>query len=1120
MKKIILLVIVCMILLIGTVSAAFPYFNIKTYNETTKTATIKNWFGFGTEVATIKLTYNTDYCLINCEATMLIDLNTETKGSTLFERVRFFDTNNKLKEIKSYEIWVKGGRTEVSQTPIYEEACSINENLTESCEWKVKSYKNETVEVDRWELFNGDEDYFGELQIKIKGKKSKDENIEWIPTYLDNDIDEWDWWDANWEKKKQINISENSNTDMSNYTVRMTVAYDSDMQSDFGDLRFVNGSENTELGYYIINKTNSNHAVIDVFIDEGLKANTNTTTYMYYDTSGTTLTTSEGEEAYNFYDNFSIDSRTTKWTMFGGDSEINNSMLRLNLTGGDKHIYTQFSMNVSDGWVVRFEKFINIWSVTAGEVMEWGIGITPRGDDNLPHMDYYRDGTPIRTLYYGNSSDEESMTHKFNETANEWVVQELLYTPTNYTWFENSVTNWTNGTLVNSNFFGAGFKNELMFRRAGASPARTEELYIANVSMRRFTRPEPTVIFGVEEINPLLTLVVTLDDPSNNTASTNISTNFSSSNTVSAGYTNNATLFMWNSNHTLYKINSTNLAGVNYSNLSLTEMPLGKYFWNTFYCVINATGQLCNMSIANYTFSMNVSFDTSYFAATTFEGQSKDFEINISSPYTPVQAQLNYNGTNTNATITAISGTGNQFRINKTLVISELAGEGSKQRQFYFHFNVTNTFFNSSFTNQTVSGINFTLCDGTINTVYINFTFFNETTAQESVNALFSSEFTYWTTNQSANNTYSYTNTTKEPSQAFCFSPPDTTVNVEIDSQFSNSESQQRNYAATVILTNTTTNQVLWLLPTSKGLFSPFQTVTAIGDPISLVEGVISRTIGGTLYTIVSDFTDSSGFVNYFLNPDFSYSATFSRAGFNDNTFIFVPTTDRRLVTMGTGAEAIGNGTVIARNTTYTVFPLNRSLNNNTDYTFALHVNSTQAINFISMNITNKTGGQLSYQTAGSAGAISDVINTVNMSRIIGYYVIKTSSETLSFTNIWTVGIEFVGEYSIYRQFTLFLDYEFKDFTRLLIVLIIITGVMIFITNKEIIDTSESKVAIIVLMIWAFSIVGWLNTGLSSYSATGDVNELAKLGNQYGIAILSTCVAMFFILRRLFIRRI
>ncbi|KKK88810.1 hypothetical protein LCGC14_2739390, partial [marine sediment metagenome] len=74
---------------------------------------------------------------------------------------------------------------------------------------------------------------------------------------------------------------------------------------------------------------------------------------------------------------------------------------------------------------------------------------------------------------------------------------------------------------------------------------------------------------------------------------------------------------------------------------------------------------------------------------------------------------------------------------------------------------------------------------------------------------------------------------------------------------------------------------------------------------------------------------------------------------------------------------------------------------------------------------------------------------------------------------------------------------------------------LIFMASNETFDTSESKIAVSLLLIWAFSIVGWLNTGIP-ISDSGGLVVLSQFSNQYGIAIISTGAGIFFIGRRIF----
>ncbi|KKK87831.1 hypothetical protein LCGC14_2749280, partial [marine sediment metagenome] len=75
----------------------------------------------------------------------------------------------------------------------------------------------------------------------------------------------------------------------------------------------------------------------------------------------------------------------------------------------------------------------------------------------------------------------------------------------------------------------------------------------------------------------------------------------------------------------------------------------------------------------------------------------------------------------------------------------------------------------------------------------------------------------------------------------------------------------------------------------------------------------------------------------------------------------------------------------------------------------------------------------------------------------------------------------------------------------------------IFMTSGEVIDTSESKIIVSLLLIWVFSIVGWLDTNIVVSSASNQLNTLGQLSNQYGIAMLTTAAGLYFILKRIFI---
>ncbi len=91
------------------------------------------------------------------------------------------------------------------------------------------------------------------------------------------------WWDSDWDKCKDMNITGGSST-LTDFPFYVNVTYDSDMQADFDDIRFVNGTcqdSGSEMDYEIDYKVNSNYA--EVWIKTPTLT-TGTNQYsMYYD---------------------------------------------------------------------------------------------------------------------------------------------------------------------------------------------------------------------------------------------------------------------------------------------------------------------------------------------------------------------------------------------------------------------------------------------------------------------------------------------------------------------------------------------------------------------------------------------------------------------------------------------------------------------------------------------------------------------------------------------------------------------------------------------------------------------------------------------------------------------
>ncbi|KKN59064.1 hypothetical protein LCGC14_0546190 [marine sediment metagenome] len=648
--------------------------------------------------------------------------------------------------------------------------------------------------------------------------------------------------------------------------------------------------------------------------------------------------------------------------------------------------------------------------------------------------------------------------------------------------------------------------------RFGASGGEIAGTFIVWERGGSFPIPaDPANLYNVESITVSVSIApdITLNVPIDNANFTTQSITFNGS-VVDPGGISNVSLILDG------VFNTTNSSGINNTDYIFTlNISNGIHNWTFEAC--DTSNNCGNATIRTFTIGDFI-LNSFTFNASSFETANEEFTINITTNgTTPSSASLIYDGTiNTGATITGLGG--NDFNITRAITIP--VNNGTKS--FFFNFTLDGSNQTTINGSQLINATNFTLCTAApLNIPYLNISFRNETLAQEDITATIASTFVYSLgTITNVNKTLSFSNATENLNYTFCLDPGDRELNIDLVMSYNNDISQQRSFLLTTVLSNVTLNQVLFLLPTSLGLFSPFKTVTINGDTVIDVKAVITRLIGVTTVTITSGFTDGSGFISFFLDPDETYTATFTKVPFAENVFGFNPTADLRTVVLGTGAEAIANGTIITRGTSYVISPLNSTLPNNTIIPFTFNVTSNlTTITFISMNITNSSNVELLFVSNAGVGNLTGTLDTGNNTRLFGKFLIQTAEETISVTRTWIIFTTFAGDYSIFTQFTLAKDNELiTEFIRLLIVLSFMAGVLIFMNVGKVIETSESNIAVLLLMTWAFSIVGWLDTGLAVSTTDSGINSLGEFSNQFGIAILLTLPGLFFIFRRLFIR--
>jgi len=269
----------------------------------------------------ITLEKNTDQCLINCESSGTTILYIDGK---LFSDMKFENKKEKSVEL-DYTIYYLGEVIEKYTVGDYNEECSIAKNNTEVCEQiKIGEHEEEQIFI-RWIEYKGEILEAGNYEWKIKGKKDKNEAIDWIGSSMGIELSDWAWWDGDWSYRKEIDIEGGAGI-LTNFPILINITYDANMQSDFDDIRFVDGTcdgvQDTEIPYEIDTKTNSNYAMAWVLIPS-LSTGTDNVC-MYYGNAGA----SNGQDRESVWIDYSMVYHFNN----EGATLMDSSSTRLNLT--------------------------------------------------------------------------------------------------------------------------------------------------------------------------------------------------------------------------------------------------------------------------------------------------------------------------------------------------------------------------------------------------------------------------------------------------------------------------------------------------------------------------------------------------------------------------------------------------------------------------------------------------------------------------------------------------------------------------------------------------------------------------------------------------------------------
>lgn len=257
-----------------------------------------------------------------------------------------------------------------------------------------------------------------------------------------------------------------------------------------------------------------------------------------------------------------------------------------------------------------------------------------------------------------------------------------------------------------------------------------------------------------------------------------------------------------------------------------------------------------------------------------------------------------YNGDN------SINKTKNLAELNSTfyLVFSNHRAAGTSGISSLKNFTAYSDVFVYTGNITTIFG----LCNTTLTVPFINFTFKDEEDSTNIAVNVDSASWTYASTGEESQ-TLDFANTTgTHKSYGFCSDPAYRNITVDVTFKYSNTSYPQRTYALDdEVLTNTTTNTVLYLLNSADGIYSSINTITSAGNVIAGVLVTIEREISGSWTTLGQGLTGDDGLITFWVNPNYVHRITAVKSGYTTTQNTISPSQSLYTLTMvSTSANA------------------------------------------------------------------------------------------------------------------------------------------------------------------------------------------------------------------------
>ncbi len=1036
---------------------------------------IRNSFGFGKKLWEGTLDENTDTCGIECSATQTITLY--EKGSLvddiIFERI-YEDGRREEVEIKSYQIYVNGNH--------YELGTELEKGIYKVLLEGEKKNPNHTID---WIYIT-------------QGQVLKSWAVWGSSNIIDNLVAYWNLDESSGEAIDSLSLNNGTNNGAEqNVAGKINTAYDF-IPSDYVDMGdFTISSDNISISAWV-KFTNVAGQQIAVAKDDnvlgrefafGISSGHIFFTAAALSSSNTGDTLLEVDTFYHIGVSFSSTNNTGYFYLNGQPDGFFTTTGNLANTNAPFNLGRR-SYSGAENYLTGVIDEVGIWNVT-------------KSDEDFKNLYSSNNGLPYPfEVPIILNSPANNYVSPINEIEFNATVIVAGATLTNMSLWHNGTGVWNRNQTeeltgnINTSILNSTFSDGIFLWSYEACASDGDCI---------FAKENRTLI--IDTAAPIITI--------------NSPTSF-----VDYGYENKLETLSWSIidlslDSVWFSYNGTNttLNGAsNSTTFNLSTSPYNLTIWAN-----DSLGNI-NSSYINWVYKIFENLQT--YNTQTYETASETFTINVTANSSLTAANLIYNGTSS-------AGTQSGEIWSSTRDIPTGTGYGNKS--FHWNFTYVGIQISSLVNEQNVSAITFGICNSTNNVPYINFTFLDE----ESLTALNASsdlaEWIYYIGSGDETKSLLYTNTSDNNNYTYCFSPADKTLHNTLTFQYSASGYPQRIHVRAADLTNATTEQTLYLLSTSDGIYSSIQTVNTIGSPVSNVVVQIERQFSGLWTLIGQDTTDSSGLVTFWVNPDYDHRLTFVKLGCVGTTQTIRPTQAAYTQTLncGTASEEVYVSQI--EGIRYTRGPRSGILSPGmTNFTYTLFAEQNNIVN-ASFQILNLTGGEILNSTDStctpSGCILSFLYNASNGENIKGRYYVDTGNGNilLEADAYWRLIKTSVSDTGTIKQFwqnfaTLFDEWgaeevdlnnkiEYSKFVFIFMFLAIILALF----NKSIGNYDgqyPGAFAIgITIMIWMGSLAGGLTgQGFFYYSGLFGNTNVANFMNNYILAILSSFMAASIVL--------